>query len=157
MGEHRRTVEEPCIGNAARETVEDIVAKNNQNTLLLNRKFEGEVQEQSQGQVESYVHKIIAFQGETRIFCFYGGRDGEMTDEDQKRRVDQCNDLLLKLYVAPIMRVIKISNTFFGALDNASYACILLLLFGSSVLSPAEKDNIGTIFSPCKHHRAVGA
>ena len=44
------------------------------------------------------------------------------------------------------MRVIKVSNTFFGALDNASYACILLLLLGSSVLSPAEKDKIGTIF-----------
>ena len=63
MDENRRGAEEPLIGDAAVGNVEDIVAKNNQNTLLLNRIFEGKVQEQNQGQVQNYIHKMIAFQG----------------------------------------------------------------------------------------------
>ena len=146
MDENRRSAEEPLIGDAAVGNVEDIVAKNNQNTLLLNRIFEGKVQEQNQGQVQNYIHKMIAFQGESRTYFFDGGRDGEMSDEEQKRKIDQCQDLLLKLYVAPIIRLIKVGNTFFGLLDNASYACIILLLVGSSILSPTEKSTIGTLF-----------
>ena len=108
----------------------------------MNRIFKDVIQEERRGKVA----KMVAFQGDTRIFFFDGGNDMDMTDEEEKRRKEQCQDLLLKLYVAPVIRFMKLGVTFFGLLDNASYACILLLFFGGSILGAEDESNIDNIF-----------
>jgi len=128
----------------------DIVSKNNQNTLLLNREFEAEIEicrdEENNMQYSTRIHKMIAFQSETRIFFFDFGNAGDLTDEELKKRLDQCQSFLLMLYVAPIIRLMKMGISFFVLLDNTSFACILLLLFGAGLLTGRERENIGDIF-----------
>jgi len=132
----------------------DIVSKNNQNTLLLNREFEAEIEigrdDEKNMQCSTRIHKMIAFQSDTRIFFFDFGNAGDLTDEELKKRLDQCQSFLLMLYVAPIIRIMKMGISFFNLLDNTSFACILLLLFGGSILTGRERQHIGDIFDG--HH-----
>lgn len=130
------------IQHEAKKFLGDIVSKNNQNSMLLDRVFKAEIQDNTEG---IHSHKMIGLQGESRIFFFDCGRDGEITDEEQENRKEKCRNLLLKLYVAPLTRILKIGSTFFSVLDNATYACILLLFFGSSILSPEDFSNIHNI------------
>jgi len=128
----------------------DIVLKNNQGTLLLNREFVAEIKlstdEEKNMQSPTYMHKMVAFQGDTRIFFFDYGKEGDLTNEEEKKRLDQCQNLLLMIYVAPIIRIMKMAISFFYLLDNTSFACLLLLLFGGNILSKDDHRDIGDIF-----------
>jgi len=132
------------------QNVGDVVSKNNQNTLLLNREFEAEIEicrdEEKNMHCSTRIHKMIAFQSDTRIFFFDFGNAGDLTEEEQKKRLDQCQSFLLMLYVAPIIRIMKMGTSFFNLLANTSFACILLLLFGGGILTDKERQDIGDIF-----------
>ena len=132
------------IQDEIKEFFGDIVSKNNQNTLLLDRVFEAEISNDKNTQ-HSYYYDMVAFQGESRIFIFDGGKEGDITDLEQEDRKEQCRNILLKLYVAPIIRIGKIASTFFGILDNAIFACVLLLLFGSGFLNADDVSIIEKI------------
>lgn len=132
----------------AKEKLKDIVFKNNQNTLLLNREFVAKIPiEEKNVQSTTYDHKMIAFQADTRIFFFDYGKDGDLTDEEEKNRLDLCQNLLLMIYVAPLIRIMQMGISFFDLLDNTSFAVILLLLFGGNILETDDRSEIGNIFS----------
>ena len=122
---------------------DDIVSKNNQNTMLLDKLFEAEIQD---GTHNIHSHKMIGFQSESRIFFFDCGQDGELQDAELENRKEKCRNLLLNLYVAPLVRIMRIGSTFFTVLDNASYACILLMFFGSSILTPEDITDMKHFF-----------
>jgi hypothetical protein len=130
-----------------KEKLKDIVFKNNQNTLLLNREFVFPDDEEKNVQSKTDKHKMIAFQADTRIFFFDFGKDGYLTDKEEKERLDICQNLLLMIYVAPLIRIMQMSISFFDLLDNTSFAVILLLLFGGDILKTADRSEIGNIFS----------
>jgi len=144
----------PLLANDGNQNLGDIVAKNNQNTLLLNREFEAEIEicgdEEKNMQCLTRIHKMVAFQSNTRIFFFDFDNAGDLTDEERKKRLDQCQSFLLMLYVAPIIRLMKMGISFFNLLDNTSFACILLILFGGGILTSSERENVGDIFDG--HH-----
>jgi len=140
-------------GNNANDgnySIGDIVSKNNQNTLLLNREFEAEVtvneEEEKNMQSSTCITKMIAFQSDTRIFFFNYGKAGDLTDELEKQRLYHCQNFLLLLYVSPIIRIMKVGISFFDLLDNTSFACILILLFGGGILTSRDHNDIDDIF-----------
>jgi hypothetical protein len=81
---------------------------------------------------------MVGFQGESRVFIFDYGKEGDISDQEKEDRKEQCRNILLKLYVAPLLRIGKIASTFFSIIDNAMFACVLLLLFGTGVLDDTE-------------------
>ena len=165
MGDEEREYliyKEPRNDESHHQPVEDyfwdIVGKNNQNTLLLDRLFEAKIPD-DYGNVET--RRVVAIQSETRVFLFHIGSDGsdggdiqgstgsqserkEEIDMLDKRR-NQCRELLLKLYVAPMVRLIKIASSFFSILDNLTFACIVLLFFFGGLLDSDMKHKIHSI------------
>ena len=141
--QHQPNERTGLVNDMAQSFFGDIVAKNNQNTMLLDRVFKATI---TDGPEDTHDHKMIGLQGESRVFLFDCGRDSGIADNEQAKednRREQCRGLLLKLYVAPIIRIAKIGSTFFSVLDNATYACLLLLFFGRMLLG--TKDTIGNI------------
>ena len=123
---------------------DDIVSKNNQNTMLLDRIFEAEIQNETNNM---HSHKMIGFQGESRIFFFDCGQNRELQHAELENRKEKCRNLLLKVFVAPLVRIMRIGTTFFTVLDNVSYAWILLMYFGAIILNDMiEKVDILGIF-----------
>ena len=140
--------------NETKTFLGDIVSKNNQNTLLLDRIFKAEISNNYSTKYVLY-HKMIGFQGESRIFLFDCGREGYITDEEQEERKEECRGLLLNLYVAPIIRIAKIASTFFSIIDNATFACILLLLFSGTALTTDQRGIVEKIIDGDYHSSAM--
>jgi len=137
-----------------KKTLGDIVFKNNQETLLLNREFVATIDthkdDEKNMQSSPITYKMIAFQAETRIFffdCGECGEDGKLKEDKQKERLEHCQKLLLMIYVAPLIRVMQMGISFFNLLDNTSFALILLLLLGGDILTKDHRLEIGNIFS----------
>jgi len=134
-----------------KEKLGDIVFKNNQDTLLLNREFVAWIKipkdEEKNVQSSAIIYRTIAFQADTRIFLFDCGKDGVLTGDEKKERLDKYQNLLLKIYVAPFIRIMQMGISFFNLLDNTSFAFILLLLLGGDILTRDDRLEIGSLFS----------